>query len=219
MARMNWKIWTIIGVILVALLAVYTFASPDGHAAVPSLAQATVTDSPRSATIALTTPGVPRIRKEWLDPQSGSYRSSRDLFSYVEPPPPPPPQPPPPPAPPKDSDHDGVPDVRDNCPDVSNADQADLDRNGIGDACQSTEVKIFVEAPHPPEFSYKYIGTFGPKSNAIATFSGDGELINVRVGETFGNGKFILRNIGIESADIGFPGFPMDMHKRVPIGQ
>ncbi len=34
-----------------------------------------------------------------------------------------------------DRDNDGIPDARDNCPDVSNPDQKDVDGNGIGDAC------------------------------------------------------------------------------------
>ncbi|MEN1728836.1 MAG: thrombospondin type 3 repeat-containing protein, partial [Pseudomonadota bacterium] len=35
-----------------------------------------------------------------------------------------------------DSDSDGIPDVLDNCAGLMNADQADRDRNGLGDACQ-----------------------------------------------------------------------------------
>src|SRR5581483_568145 len=34
-----------------------------------------------------------------------------------------------------DQDGDGVPDVLDNCPAVPNADQADLDHDGVGDLC------------------------------------------------------------------------------------
>ena len=36
-----------------------------------------------------------------------------------------------------DADADGVPDGCDNCPDLANADQTDVDENGIGDACQA----------------------------------------------------------------------------------
>ena len=37
--------------------------------------------------------------------------------------------------PPLDTDNDGIPDATDNCPFVSNANQADLDQDGLGDAC------------------------------------------------------------------------------------
>lgn len=37
---------------------------------------------------------------------------------------------------PADVDGDSIPDVRDNCASISNADQADIDENGLGDACQ-----------------------------------------------------------------------------------
>ncbi len=40
---------------------------------------------------------------------------------------------------PSDRDDDGVPDQRDNCPDVANADQRDTLRSGTGDACRCEE--------------------------------------------------------------------------------
>ncbi|MFO0749416.1 MAG: HYR domain-containing protein [Myxococcota bacterium] len=39
----------------------------------------------------------------------------------------------------RDRDHDGVPDVNDNCPDTKNPDQVDTDSDGAGDACDPTD--------------------------------------------------------------------------------
>jgi hypothetical protein len=41
--------------------------------------------------------------------------------------------------PPPDADGDGVPDSSDNCPNVANAAQADVDSDGVGDACDSQD--------------------------------------------------------------------------------
>lgn len=48
---------------------------------------------------------------------------------------------------PSDIDLDGIQDTDDNCPDVANADQADRDRDGLGDACDHLP---FVHAPDNP---------------------------------------------------------------------
>ncbi len=37
---------------------------------------------------------------------------------------------------PSDRDRDGVPDASDNCPDKANSDQADADKDGVGNACE-----------------------------------------------------------------------------------
>ncbi len=41
-----------------------------------------------------------------------------------------------PPGDPNDTDGDGKPNAEDNCPSISNADQADQDGDGLGDACE-----------------------------------------------------------------------------------
>jgi hypothetical protein len=221
---MNRKTWTAIALILLGAAAIYAFTRQRNDDPVPVAA---APPRPRAGTPAqkarLTSEPSPvgTLHLEWLDGQTGSYKSERNLFSYREPPPPPPPPPPKPPPPPPDRDKDGIPDFRDNCPDVYNPDQADIDENGIGDACQQGTIvkKVHVPPPPvPPQFNYKYIGTFGPPSNPIATFLRDGEIVNIHVGETI-DGKFVLRGIGIESAEIGYVGFPPETTTRVPVGQ
>ena len=224
---MNWKTWAAIGAILIAIFAIYGYASNSGGGdAAPAISGGTQPRTPASATAARTstaasTPGVPTLHIELLDPQSGSYKSTRNLFTFKEPPPPPPPPPVKVPPPPPDQDHDGIPDFRDNCPTVYNPDQKDSDGNGIGDACDpGYQAWLKVQPPPkpvPPQLTLKYIGTFGPAGNPIATFNGNGQIVNVRVGETF-DGKFILLSIGIESVEIGYVGFP-DVKTRVPLGQ
>ena len=185
---MNWKTWTTIGLIIVALFAIYTFAATQSSHATEEVAIAPRPPARLSRTV--NAPGVGSVHKEWLDAPSGTYRSERNLFAYREPPPPPPPPPPRP-----------QPVVVQPLPVVV-----------------ATQPPPQPAAPVPPAFPYKYIGTFGRPDNPIATFSGSGEILNVRVGETI-DGKFILRSIGIESVEIAYVGFPPDAKTRVPLGQ
>jgi len=229
---MNWKTWTSIAVIILVIFAIYSFASPETRTDAPATTSSARTTSAvdpetsdaakargaASASNATNIAGFEPVHKEWIEPQAGAYRSERNLFTYKEPPPPPPP---PPPAAPPDKDKDSVPDFRDNCPDKYNPDQADLDHNGVGDICQPNFVPPPPPPPPkpvPPQFDFKYIGTFGGAANPIATFARNGEIVNVRVGDTI-DGKFILRSIGIESVEISYVGFPQDERTRIPIGQ
>ena len=213
----NRNIWLTAGAIILVLFAIYLFAGQEsGEQGAADAAAQPARNA--GAVRGIAAAGPEPIRLEWLEPQTGSYESRRNLFAYYERPIPPPP-PPPKPVPPPDRDGDGVPDFQDNCPDAANPDQTDVDRNGIGAACQDgVEIAPPPPPPTPPPFPYKYVGTFGTDSNPIAVFSREGELLNVRPGQQFG-GKFVLLNIGIESADIGFVGFPPDARKRVPIGR
>lgn len=219
MDRMNWKTWTAAALMLIAVFAIYnTFAAPDGRREKPVAAAAQQKPAPARA-VAAAPPGVEPVRLDLLDAESGSYRSDRNLFAYKEPPPPPPPPPSPPPTLPPDQDKDGIPDFRDNCVSVANPDQSDVDRDGIGTQCEtSPEVPPPPPPPVPPQFTFKFIGTFGRPQSPIATFTRDGDIVNARIGDVI-DGKFILKRIGIESAEIGFVGFPPDVTQRVPLGQ
>lgn len=216
----NWKTWTVAGGILIAAFAIYTFASPDSRPEPLPVATAAANGKTTAGVRnAASTPGVEPVRLDLLEAESGSYKSERNLFSYVEPPPPPPPPPPAPPPPPPDADKDGIPDFRDNCPSTANPDQRDIDGDGVGTACETETEKVPPPPPPvPPRFPYKFIGMFGQASNPIATFTRDGEIVNARVGDIIDK-QFILRGIGIESVEIGFVGFPPDQRQRIPLGQ
>ena len=70
---MNWKTWTIIGLIIVGLFAIYAFAATQSAKAPdlvppPHAAARPVTGKPLQATA----PGVGFVHMEWLEAQSGS---------------------------------------------------------------------------------------------------------------------------------------------------
>lgn len=66
-------------------------------------------------------------------------------------------------------------------------------------------------APEPVPFPYGYIGTFGPAHNRLAAFKRDGDIVTVRAGERVGD--FVLRSIGVESAEVEGP----DGVRRIPL--
>jgi hypothetical protein len=70
--------------------------------------------------------------------------------------------------------------------------------------------------PVPPEISFKFMGTFGPKDRPIAVLLSGDQLLNARKDDVVFD-RFILRNIGYESVDIGFVGYPASVTKRLGI--
>src|SRR5262249_36853807 len=70
--------------------------------------------------------------------------------------------------------------------------------------------------PQPPVPNFQVAGIFGsPESPVAALVEGD-HLELVRHGDTF-RGKFMIRQIGYESVDVGFVGFPREKMTRVAI--
>lgn len=70
--------------------------------------------------------------------------------------------------------------------------------------------------PKPPEVTFKFVGTFGPKSRPIAVIQEGDKVFNVRAGDVLFD-KFVLRSVGYESIDIGFVGFPETETRRIGI--
>jgi MBG domain-containing protein/thrombospondin type 3 repeat protein len=66
-----------------------------------------------------------------------------------------------------DSDGDGIPDNADNCVSVPNADQADSDRNGVGDACEPVKAQTITFAALTDK-------TFGDPAFSVAATASSG---------------------------------------------
>lgn len=71
--------------------------------------------------------------------------------------------------------------------------------------------------PQPPPVTLAFLGTFGPREAPIAVFIDDEVIYNARQGDVIEE-KFIVRQIGLESVDLGFVGFPEDVTERLGVG-
>jgi hypothetical protein len=125
-----------------------------------------------------------------LDPQPGAFSPGRDPFRFSEPPRPAAPPPPPPPAP-------------------RPAQQRE--------APQTAQRQQTPPKPRPPAIDFRYLGSFGPKERKIAVFIDESEIYNARQGDVVKD-RFLVVNIGFESADIGFVEFPSEPAQRLAAG-
>lgn len=70
--------------------------------------------------------------------------------------------------------------------------------------------------PTPPPIPFQFTGTFGPVRRPIAVILEGDRLSVVRTGDVVDE-KFIIRNVGYESLDVGFVGFPEKEVRRLPL--
>jgi len=138
-------------------------------------------------------PGAPQtvepLRLAALSRTPPGFITGRDPWRFVEPPPPPPPKP-------------RVP----SAAELRAMREAEEARQRL--LAEQARLKAIDDAtPKPPPFTWSYLGNFGPPSLRIAVFSDGKRVWNARQGETLEN-KFIVAQIGYESVDIRFVGFP-----------
>jgi hypothetical protein len=133
---------------------------------------------------------VDRLRADLLERESGVFHPGRDLFRFGVAPAKQRSTPPPRPAPPPKP-------------------QAQVDK------VETTPVQP--PARRPPPVDFAYLGSFGPQGNRIAVFTDQETIYNARVGEVIVD-VFLLANIGFESVDIEFVGFPDAETQRLAVG-
>jgi len=80
------------------------------------------------------------------------------------------------------------------------------------------EQELVARGPQPPEVDLRFLGSFGPRQRRIAVFSDatGANVYNAREGDTVDD-RFVVENIGYESVDIGFVGFPDVPARRLGI--
>jgi hypothetical protein len=75
----------------------------------------------------------------------------------------------------------------------------------------------------PPAFDREYLGSFGPRRLTVAVFRRGGELEVAVQGQVLdgpnGAETFVVRDIGLESVEIGFVGFPEEVTSRVALAE
>lgn len=73
------------------------------------------------------------------------------------------------------------------------------------------------DEPRPPPVDVTYLGSFGPARRKIAVFDDGDTVYNALIGDVVKE-KFQVFQIGFESVDLTFVGFPDEPPKRLAIG-
>jgi hypothetical protein len=122
---------------------------------------------------------VSALELERLSRAGGEYTPGRDPWRFAEPPAPP----------------------RQELPPVVQPMRVEPD--------PAPPVAVVPPRPQPPAIDVQYLGRFGPKARPIAVFvDQDGQtLYNMLEGDVL-KGKFQVAQIGLESVQIAFVGFP-----------
>jgi hypothetical protein len=143
--------------------------------------------------------GGPLVVAELRDPARGvpsrTLRAGRNPFRFGVPPPPPPP----------------------TAEELAAAARRRAEEEALRRQLEAQRLEE-LSRPRPPEFSWKYLGNFGPERRQVAVFSDGQNIYNALEGEVL-DGRFIVARIGYESVDIKFVGFPDVPARRLGVSE
>lgn len=72
--------------------------------------------------------------------------------------------------------------------------------------------------PQPPPIDVVYLGSFGTAEKRLAVFSDGADIYNAMAGSVLKD-KFVVVQVGLESVDLGFVGFPDVPAERLGAGE
>lgn len=133
-------------------------------------------------------PQMARLDYQALQPEEGRFEPGRDIFRYGQ-----------------------------TGPSPEELARQQASRQPPRPAPKPTPAPASPGEPQPPPVTLAFLGTFGPREAPIAVFSDDEVIYNARQGDVIEE-KFIVRQIGLESVDLGFVGFPEDLTERLGVG-
>jgi len=193
--RQKWLLATL-GVLVIALLVRYVPWSGGEESLGPARAS-----TGTAAAGAVDAPdAVAELALGSLSQIPHSAPVGRDPWRFYEPPPPPPP---PPHQPTKEEQE------RERLAlEQAARDAAERDRLAREEAAR----------PKPPKFTFKYLGSFGPKNRPLAAFSDGKTIVNAHEGDVILS-KFRVAKIGYESVDIKYIEFPDEPALRLAVGR
>ncbi|MEP7011933.1 MAG: hypothetical protein ABJC13_16535 [Acidobacteriota bacterium] len=193
--RQRWMLGAL-GLLMLALIVRYVPWSGDEEALGPAPARigsaaANAADSPDA---------VAELALGSLSQVPHSAPVGRDPWRYYVPPPKPPPP-----------------------PHVATKEELERDRLALEQAAREAAERQRLAAeeaarPKPPKFTFKYLGSFGPKNRPLAAFSDGKTILNVREGDVILS-KFRVAKIGYESVDIKYLEFPDEPALRLAVGR
>lgn len=143
-------------------------------------------------------PGVVELRLEDLEKVAGRFRPGRDPFRFGEA---------------RALEAEPTEDEDDEAARAAAAQEA-LRRALEAQRRQEAAVS---GRPVLPDFDLKFLGSFGSRQKRLAVFSDGAEIFNALEGGVL-KGHFVIRQIGLESVDVGYLDYPDEPAIRLAAG-
>ncbi len=143
-------------------------------------------------------PGVVELRLEDLEKVAGRFRPGRDPFRFGE-----------------SGDAEAEP-TEDEDDEAARAAAAQEALRRAMEAQRRQEAAVSGR-PVLPDFDLKFLGSFGSRQKRLAVFSDGVEIFNALEGGVL-KSHFVIRQIGLESVDVGYLDYPDEPAIRLAAG-
>ena len=147
-------------------------------------------------------PGVVELQLEDLEKVAGRFRPGRDPFRFGES---------------RTLEAEPTEDEDDEA--AREAERAAAAQEALRRAMEAQRRQEAAASGRPvlPDFDLKFLGSFGSRQKRLAVFSDGAEIFNALEGGVL-KGHFVIRQIGLESVDVGYLDYPDEPAIRLAAG-